>query len=32
VEELLRVLSAQPVSAVEDRFTLRQILATDRIR
>jgi outer membrane protein OmpA-like peptidoglycan-associated protein len=32
VEELLSVLSAQPVSAVEDRFTLRQILANDRIR
>jgi outer membrane protein OmpA-like peptidoglycan-associated protein len=31
-EELLRVLSAQPVAAVEDRFTLRQILANDRIR
>jgi outer membrane protein OmpA-like peptidoglycan-associated protein len=31
-EELLRVLSAQPVTAVEDRFTLRQILANDRIR
>jgi hypothetical protein len=31
-EELLRVLSAQPVSAVEDRFTLRQILANDQIR
>jgi outer membrane protein OmpA-like peptidoglycan-associated protein len=31
-EQLLSVLSAQPVSAVEDRFTLRQILANDQIR
>jgi outer membrane protein OmpA-like peptidoglycan-associated protein len=31
-EELLRVLAAQPVASVDDRFTLRQILAEDRIR
>jgi outer membrane protein OmpA-like peptidoglycan-associated protein len=31
-EDLRSVLSAQPVAAVEDRFTLRQILANDRIR
>jgi outer membrane protein OmpA-like peptidoglycan-associated protein len=31
-EELLRVLSAQPVTSVDDRFTLRQVLAEDQIR
>jgi hypothetical protein len=30
-EEFLSVLPAQPVAAVEGRFTLRQILADDRI-
>jgi outer membrane protein OmpA-like peptidoglycan-associated protein len=31
-DELVRVLSSQPVSEVEDRFTLRQILVNDQIR
>ncbi len=31
-EEVMRVLSAQPVAVVEDQFTLRQILANDQIR